>query len=343
VRVGLLGTFVRDTIWTVEDVRRGRPFTAWGGIAYALAAAAAARPRGWQLVPVAKVGADLAESARAFAGSLPGTRVESMRVVAGRNNRVELRYTDGSHRGERLTGGVPAWEPGELGTALAGLDALYVNFVSGFELRLETAEWLRAAFGGPIYADLHSLFLGCPGAGVRPLRSLPEWERWVACFDAVQVNEQELGMLLDPSAGEPGEGAARVAGRGPGLVLVTRGPDGASYARRSGLPDHPLAWRAAECGGRVEGATVPTRGVAGGDPTGAGDVWGATLFCGLLGGGGVEPSIRRAHAAAGRKLLHRGASGLHAHLLSRSPTLTSRRRSAPDTGGVGGAPDPAAP
>ena len=45
------------------------------------------------------------------------------------------------------------------------LDALYVNFISGFEMSLGTAEALRRGFSGPIYVDLHSLFLGMGADG----------------------------------------------------------------------------------------------------------------------------------------------------------------------------------
>ncbi|HEU0015049.1 MAG TPA: carbohydrate kinase family protein [Longimicrobium sp.] len=297
-RLGVLGTFVWDTIWTLDDVAAGRPFESWGGMAYSLAAAAVACPGGWEIAPIAKVGGDLVDAARAFMAALPGvTAGDGIVVVPEPNNRVELRYTDDSRRGERLTGGVPAWTWDELAPRVAGLDALYVNFFSGFEMGLETAERLRAHFRGQIYADLHSLFLGCPGAGVRARRSLPEWERWVACFDVVQLNEEELGTI-----GEPGltleQRAARVAAAGAKLVLVTMGAEGAGALRTTAL----MRYR-------------PSR-VVSGDPTGAGDVWGASCCCDLAAGLGLADAIRAANGRAARKLGMRGADGLYQHLLA---------------------------
>jgi sugar/nucleoside kinase (ribokinase family) len=319
-RLGVLGTFVWDTIWTLEDAERGRPFTSWGGIAYSLAAAAAARPEGWEVVPLVKVGADLDAEARGFLAGLPGVAhaSPSVRTTPEPTNRVELRYTDRDHRGERLTGGVPAWRFEELEPHLAGVDALYLNFISGFEMELETAERLRAAFAGPVYTDLHSLFLGCPGAGARVPRRLPEWERWAACFDAVQLNQDELGLLTDAGEGWT-ERAGRVLRQGPGLAAVTLGPGGAAVTTRAGFPEDPLAWPAARgappAGPRaLSGAVYPAESRPVGDPTGAGDVWGVTFFSGLLGGLGIAGAARSAHRAAARKLGHRGASTLHAHL-----------------------------
>jgi sugar/nucleoside kinase (ribokinase family) len=319
LRLGILGTFVWDTIWTPDDVAAGRPFEGWGGLAYALAAASAACPRGWEIVPVAKVGKDLAGAAHDFVAGLPGvTAGEAIRIVAEPNNRVELRYTDAARRGERLTGGVPAWEPDELADAVAGVDALYVNFFSGFEMGLPAAERLRAAFAGPLYADLHSLFLGCPGGGVRERRALPDWERWAACFDAVQLNDEELATI--GGADEPWDARARrLLDAGPGLVLVTRGEQGAAAARRAGFPDDPMGWpvgRELPQDGSCDQAEFPSL-PSDGDPTGCGDVWGTTVFCGLVGGLPVEVAVARAHETAVRKMAFRGADGLAEHLSGR--------------------------
>jgi len=315
-RLGVLGTFVWDRIWTLEDAARGEPFTSWGGVAYSLASAAAARPEGWEVVPVVKVGRDLEAEARELLAGLPGVAAGASLVgVPEDNNRVELRYTDGAHRGERLTGGVPGWTWRELEPHVAGLDALYVNFITGFEMELADVEALRRAFAGPLYSDLHSLFLGCPGAGTRVLRTLPDWERWAACFDGVQLNERELGTL--GGAGDWTEAAARMLDAGPALAVVTLGAEGAAYARRAGLSSSPEAWpglRGAPRGAAVEVGTVPPAAPADGDPTGAGDVWGLAFFCGLLGGLELEVAMRRAHEVAARKLGFRGATGLFAHL-----------------------------
>ncbi|HEX6369949.1 MAG TPA: carbohydrate kinase family protein [Longimicrobium sp.] len=320
MKLGVVGTFVWDTIWTLEDVRAGRPFETWGGVAYSLAAAAAAaRAEGWEIVPIVKVGSDLAEEARRFMAGLPGVDNErGILVVPEPNNRVELRYTDEQRRGERLTGGVNAWTWDELAPRLVGIDALYVNFLSGFEMELQTAERLRAAFHGPLYADLHSLFLGCPGAGVRQMRSLPEWERWAACFHAVQMNEDELDMLAGASPAPVPARAERLLAHGPGLAVVTQGGQGASYAVCEGFPDDPMAWSGWTGGeGRIRhGAVPPGQGHRPGDPTGAGDVWGVTFFSSLLAGLPRDDAIRRAHRFAGAKMGVRGATALYPHLAS---------------------------
>jgi sugar/nucleoside kinase (ribokinase family) len=54
--------------------------------------------------------------------------------------------------------------------------------------------------------------------------------------------------------------------------------------------------------------------VAGGDPTGCGDVWGMTTFRALLAGQDVEEAMLLANTAASHNVAHRGASGLNRFL-----------------------------
>jgi sugar/nucleoside kinase (ribokinase family) len=51
-----------------------------------------------------------------------------------------------------------------------------------------------------------------------------------------------------------------------------------------------------------------------GDPTGCGDVWGATYFSRLLAGDTLTAAMRGANEAAARNVEHRGATGLSGHL-----------------------------
>ncbi|HEX7120420.1 MAG TPA: hypothetical protein VF212_16620 [Longimicrobiales bacterium] len=326
--LGILGTMVWDRIYARDG--RVEPVEEWGGISYALAAATAARPEGWRLVPIVKVGRDLEERAGQFLRSLPGLDLETgVRVVPEPNNRVELRYQDGVRRTERLTGGVPPWSWAELEPIVRGLDALYINFISGFELELETAARLRLAFQGPIYADVHSLMLGVGAGGQRMYRPLAAWRDWLRCFDVVQVNEDELSWLAH-AWGDPWRFAAEVVGEAPRLLLVTLGPRGAAYVASPAFRPDPLTWRA---GGRL--AARPALGVPGaarservaivteareGDPTGCGDVWGATCFIRLLAGDPLDEALRAANRAAARNVGHLGATGLHLFLQGRIDT-----------------------
>lgn len=307
----MIGTLVRDRIW--HPTRYGNdPVEQWGGIAYALTAFSAARSSDWVVVPIVRIGSDLAGPALEFLGSLPGLEVGAgVAVVPEPNNRVELRYVDGAHRKEALTGGVSTWTRPEIEPLLADLDALYVNFISGFEIDLETAEGFRG-LPIPTYSDLHSLFLGPPLIGPRgaeariPCRPA-DWRRWVSAFDAVQLNEAEMALLSMAGLEEDARFEALPA-LGPALAIVTRGGLGAdcAYDEAAGTVFHWPARREPRAAGDPAAVRVARVGLAGGeaqgDPTGCGDVWGSVAFMSLLQGLDIEPAMERANAAAAARL-----------------------------------------
>ncbi len=246
-RLGVIGTFVWDVIHG-RDVRNA-PFEEWGGVTYALSACDAALPDDWELVPLVKVGSDLAPQARQFLRTLQRLAPDAQPIeVPYRNNRVELRYHSDERRSEVLTGGVPGWTWAGLQPLLRDLDALYINFISGFELDLATARLIRQHFKGPIYCDLHSLTLGLEPSGLRTWRPLPEVAAWCACFDVLQVNEDEVAML----ATDPLSLAVTALGAGRPAPLRDLGEAGSRLfrGRRAGAAAahgtdslHAGAWR----------------------------------------------------------------------------------------------------
>jgi sugar/nucleoside kinase (ribokinase family) len=132
---------------------------------------------------------------------------------------------------------------------------------------------------------------------------LAEVEAWCACFDALQGNEQELSML----APDPMTLAATAFSRRAGLqtLFVTLGPRGVVYFEDAG-PGRPLRTALVPAS--------PARVAAGGDPTGCGDVWGATYFSRRVAGDTLSVAMRAACDAAARNVEHRGATGLAHHL-----------------------------
>lgn len=322
-RLGVIGTFVWDVIHGRDP--RNAPVEEWGGITYALGALDAALPADWEIVPVMKVGSDLASRAREFLGTLRRLAPDAALVeVPFPNNRVELRYFSEERRTEILSGGVPPWSWSALGPLLASsrLDALHVNLISGFELDLEVARLIRQHFKGPIYCDLHSLVLAVQPNGLRTYQPLPNVRQWCECFDIVQVNEDEMAMMAPDSLAL----AATALDAGVRELVVTLGPRGAVYfaapdfARLADLAT-PRALGASI--GPLRTALIPTEDVksAGGDPTGCGDVWGATHFSRLLAGDTLVDAIRAAHRAAAKNVQYRGATGL-ANFLRGELTLT---------------------
>ena len=322
-RLGVVGTMVWDTI--LHRDAREQPIYEWGGICYGLSALEASLPPDWEIVPILKIGSDLAEEALRFLHSLPRVRVTGGVVtVPEPNNRVEIRYEGDARRTEKLQGGVPPWAWVELAPLVRECDAVYVNFISGFEMGLDTARALRAGYEGPTYGDLHSLFLGVGAQGLRVPQTLPSWGDWLRCFDAVQMNEEEF-ELLGRSTGDPWTLAANAVGPELKLITVTLGDRGAAYVAGAGFDADPSTWpvtrrRVATPGTARSGITQVEGGAVLGDPTGCGDVWGATFLARLVGGDALEVALARANQMAAKNVEHRGAEGLHRHLVGRLST-----------------------
>lgn len=307
-RLGVIGTMVWDRIYGRSVTPE--PVEEWGGIAYALAAFEATLPEDWELVPLIKVGRDMAAEADAFLRSLTRVPAHARFVqVPEPNNRVVLHYSSLQRRTECMYGGIPGWRWAELGPMVSDLDALYVNFISGYELDLEAATALRRGFSGPIYADLHSLLLDVAEDGLRRPRGLPDAPAWFSCFDAVQLNEDELGRIgPDPLAV-----AASALEHGAGLLVVTLGPRGAVYFA---APSFGFRHRdGPQVAGPIRTARLPLAEIAEeGDSTGCGDVFGATTVASLLRGDDLEAALREANRLAARNLSAHGATRLHHHL-----------------------------
>jgi sugar/nucleoside kinase (ribokinase family) len=225
-----------------------------------------------------------------------------------------------------MAGGVPGWTWAELGPMVRDLDAIYLNFISGFELCLGTAQALRQGFQGPIYADFHSLFLGMQQDGMRVLRPLPDAAEWFRCFDLVQLNEDEMRQLSP----DPLTLSAQALEAGVSLMTVTLGPRGAAYVASPGFDRLTDMRTGGQADGRTGGligttarpldrptarsALIPTPPVETLDPTGCGDVFGAASFARLLAGDSVEAALHHATGLGARNAGFRGASGLASHL-----------------------------
>jgi len=307
VRLGVIGSFVWDIIYG-RDPRR-EPVEEWGGITYALSAFDAALPASWHIVPLARVGSDLWPQARRFVTGLRRVAPDAMPIeVSVPNNRVRIEYSTDELRSEILQGGVPPWTWAGLRPLLHDLDALYINLISGFELELETLQLIRRHFHGPIYLDLHSLLLGIQSDGTRVPRPIADPRAWFGCADLLQVNEQEMSLM----APDPLALAATAMHAGVQSLLVTLGKRGVVYVLAPGFDRLDDLRRAQDLrAGPVRTALVPAEQVeTPGDPTGCGDVFGATYFSRLLTGDTFGVSLRAAIRAASRNVVFRGAGGL---------------------------------
>ena len=121
------------------------------------------------------------------------------------------------------------------------------------------------------------------------------------------------------SQGDPWEVAAGRVGPELKLITVTMGDQGAAYVSAPEFTPHPVDWP----GTRQDLGAVGTPGTGrsplpedplSGDPTGCGDVWGATFFARLLGGDSLQGAMTEANRLASKNVEYHGARGLRHHL-----------------------------
>ena len=271
----------------------GDTFEGWGGVGYSVAGAAATLPSDWGIRLAIRVGKDLIHDARRVFSTIP--RCETHLVEAEEpSNRITIVYHDSERPTEALSGGVSGWRVDELLDALEGCDTTLVNFISGHELDLESIWEYRSRPSGMIYADLHSLFLHIELDGTRTQRPLHAWRSWLSCFDAVQMNQDEYGLLAGAPDGP--RGLQELLKAGPRIASVTLGSSGVIVAYRTN--------------GRSFVEEVNVQSQLFGDPTGWGDVWGAVMCGRLLDGMSGVDAAHVAKRFAAASLDHRGMEGL---------------------------------
>jgi ribokinase len=133
-----------------------------------------------------------------------------------------------------------------------------------------------------------------------PATTLPD--AVMASVGVLVVNQGEAAAL--GGRGAPGEVAADLRGRGPGVVVVTLGGDGCVVADERGV------------------APLPAYPVQVVDTTGAGDCFAAALGFGLAEGRSARQAARLASAAAALAVGRRGAQAMPSraeveHLIAR--------------------------
>lgn len=287
MRIGILGQPTIDEI--IHPGKRSRePERALGGILYSYAAMERLmREQGGfqdRFMPITLLSAPDREFLEPLLGRLGHLdRAAGLWPTDALSNRVQLVYREDGHRSEHCPHILPPLTEAQLTPGLLeSLDGLFVNMISGFDVSLETLESsLRRVKKRPyVHLDVHALVLGPLSransaekfGGGREPRGVPEWKRWLALADSVQMNEFEARWLGDPEIRSEEDLLKAIesmeATERPECVIITRAAQGASiYDFRSGEAHH-----------------IPAPSMEAIETTGSGDVFGAAYtFCAVQG------------------------------------------------------------
>ncbi len=282
LRVAVIGTINNDLIIGPDSHR----IRSLGGMLYNIRALGQLLGERAVIMPVTRVGDDLAETVAASLAASGNVDLSAVRVVAGPHNQCIIRYQSVSERVETLSGWVGAVGWGQIEQALSA-DMILINFISGRDITWHNLQRLRRAFNGPLYIDLHSRALALARDGRRYLRRPGRWREYVHCADFLQMNEYEYAAI----AGEPpGEAScinfARRNLRTRAALLVTLGAQGYLLAERRGKQIRFMRCRA-------------TKTLTSCETTGCGDVFAAGMVCKLLVGASISTAAGFANRAAG--------------------------------------------
>jgi len=286
MRIAVIGTINRDTI----ELPDGQVKHNYGGLLYSITALALLTPPGTTILPLLNLGRDVEKPVRKFLSRFESVSQEGIRIVEEQNNHVTLRYCSSSEREEIQLGGLPAVTFEQIAPFLDA-DIFLINFISGRDLSLEAFSRLRVNTRAAIYTDIHSLTLGIDARGRRFQRPLPQWPRWAAQTDVIQMNRTESqalsGRRLDQDA-DVRRFAREVLQQGPSVLLITLDAHGSLLV--TGLGEDLSVERVAPC--RPDGIV---------DTTGCGDVFLAAFLSRHAFGENPLSSSRFANRAAGFK------------------------------------------
>lgn len=244
----------------------GEEIQSYGGIYYSVATLANLADAHRSILPIFPIGEMEYDQYIKELSKYPSIDTSGIYPHNGPSNEVRLSYIDTNKRVECSKNIFPPIPFSAVQPVLGRADGILINMVSGFDLKVETLDYIRMAVRDrhvPIHLDVHSLTLGIDQQQRRFRRPLPLWRRWCFMIETVQVNEEEAAGLTPDNLDE-GDLAQQLLALGGRGFIVTRGERGVTIytQERKLVQRHDLA-------------PSPVSKVV--DPTGSGDVFGAAF------------------------------------------------------------------
>lgn len=192
MKIAIIGTFILDKIHTFD----GKIVESLGGISYTIAALANLLSETDEIYPVANVGIDVYDTIIQYLSEYKNVRLNYINRENKNNTRVTLKYYNKESRDEYLVNRLSPIQSEQI-NRLNKFDIILINFITGFELSLETCNKICQQSNSLIYMDYHSLCLGIDNEGKRFLRKPLDWKHWLTGIDILQLNEDEATILSD--------------------------------------------------------------------------------------------------------------------------------------------------
>ena len=287
IEIGVVGTFIRDTIITLD----GRKIESIGGLYHTSAYLASLSVPGTVIRPLCQLGRDFYDAVqRALQAFGAEVRFDAVYPHAQNNTAVTLIYRSAETRDEITTPPMPPITAAHM-RGLSGCDAVLVNLITGDDLELEALQdFARQSPSTLIYLDFHSLALGIDEQGRRFYRRPPSWQNWLSAVGILQLNEREAATLAgwktNPREADFIEFGTQVVGEYVQACHLTFGSRGSILFYRS-------------ANGIRHEYVSPLTGMPTVDIIGCGDAFGAAFLIRFLVTGDYVQAARFANRLAG--------------------------------------------
>lgn len=286
-QIGVIGTFIRDTIITLDR----REVQSIGGLYHVCAYLASLAETDFVIKPFCHIGEDFRAAVEAALARFgPQVQFDLMRSLPEPNTKVTLIYQTAETRDEITSPPMPPIRREQM-AAVDGLDAVLVNLISGDDIELPAMQQLKARLPSALVAlDVHSLALGIDANGRRYYHYVSDWQAWVNTCDILQVNEREAATLFGRETGASDADllafGRRLVAQGPRVCHITLGSRGSLVCyQRSGHVHHEHV--------------SPMRPRHAADIIGCGDAFGAAFLVHVLRHEDVPAATRFANRVAG--------------------------------------------
>ncbi len=294
-KVTVIGTINKDTI----IFPNGKRTESFGGIMYNLSTLSSLGGKWMEIYPVCNLGYDVYNQVKKILKNFDNVKLDGINKVGRKNNHAYLVIDKENQREEFLKNRVPALSFTQLKSFLDS-DAILVNFISGFDISLNTLKRVRRNTDALIFMDIHSLTLGIHKDGKRFLIAPKSWREYLKQADFVQANLPELFVLSGESlksSKDIRDFANYVLSLRPKVLLITMGKEGALMIYKDGK-----TCKLKKCAG------IKIRGFK--DATGCGDVFSAGFLVNYLHAGKLNQSLDFANLVAAEKCKTSGVEGV---------------------------------
>jgi sugar/nucleoside kinase (ribokinase family) len=262
-KITVVGTINRDTIIFPS----GKRTESFGGILYNLSALSGLAGGCTEIFPVCNLGYDAFDQVIDILTNYDNVKLDGIKRVRHKNNHACLQIDRQNQREEILHHRVPVLSYNQIKPFLDS-DAILINFISGYDIQLDSLRKIREKATGIIFMDIHSLTLGINKNGKRYLRTPRFWREFVKQADLVQTNLPELNVLAGrdlTSQREIKDFGKSILKLGPKALLVTLADEGVLMI----LKEKGICKLRRQAGVKVIGAK---------DATGCGDVFSAAFL-----------------------------------------------------------------